>query len=162
MVEAPVDHLLEGEEEKRGCLFSSLPLSLSASMRLEVLAPSHYLNKPHADWRVLEGGVRKGGKNPSLPSAVRCHDPCILVTSPAAGTRPHLEIVFAPSRSYSSTFSAWLRGKRGRLHCCFLPHKALACVWNSSRTSLTTACEVNVNTVRWPFLLKSHGHRQFF
>lgn len=106
-----MDHLLKGEG-KKGVSISPSP-SPSASMRLEVLAPSRYLTKPRADQRGLEGGARKGRKNLSLPSAVRCHNPCILVTSPGAGTRPHLEIVFTPSRSHSSTFSALLRGAGG-------------------------------------------------
>lgn len=95
-----MDHLLEG-----GCL------SLPASMRLEVLAPSCYLAKPCACWEGL--GEEKGKKNLSLHSAVGCHDPCILVTSPGAGTRPHLGIFFVPSASYSSAFLASLRGKGG-------------------------------------------------
>lgn len=125
----------------RGCL------SLSASMRLEVLAPSCYLAKPCACWWWGGKGRRKGRKNLSLHSAVGCHDPCILVTSPGAGTRPHLGIFFVPSASYSSTFLASLRGKGGDCIAFSPLHEAHASVWNSSRTSLTTVCVVNVNTV---------------
>lgn len=60
MVEAPVDHLLEGG--------GGVSLSLSASMRLEVLAPSCYL----AINLVPVGGGVRGGEREEKPEFAQC------------------------------------------------------------------------------------------